>query len=511
MNLTFKEGGTVSPASPKLLLLMRDIHKRYPGVYALRGVSFSVHAGEVHALVGENGAGKSTLVKILEGAVQPDAGEIWVGGRKVSWRGPRDAIEAGISVIHQELSLAPHLTVAQNIFLGREPRGGLFIDRRRMTEESRKIFSELGVDIDADAQVSALTVGEQQLVEIARALSRNARIIAMDEPTSSLSAKETESLFKVIKDLKKKGVGIIYISHRLEEIFEIADRVSVLRDGELVGSGPLSKFSQEEIVSLMVGREIKAFFPRTAAPLSEVVLEVRNLTRKGVFSDVSFSLRRGEILGIAGLVGSGRSDVAMSIFGAYPPDAGEILFEGKPIKIGSPRDAIARGIFLVPEDRKVQGLFLNMSVKHNLTIVELLKKFKLLSLVNEKAREERAREFIRELSIRCGSLNAEIRSLSGGNQQKVVIAKGLSVEPKVLILDEPTRGIDVGAKAEVHRLMDDLTRRGISILMISSELPEVMGMSDRVLVMRSGRIVASFDRENLSGERIMMAAAGGSE
>ncbi|MCD6362462.1 MAG: sugar ABC transporter ATP-binding protein [Synergistetes bacterium] len=512
MSSVLEGGGTESPATlPNCLLFLKDIHKRYPGVHALRGVSFSVCAGEVHALVGENGAGKSTLVKVLEGAVQPDAGEIWAEGKKVSWRGPGDAIEAGISVIHQELSLAPHLTVAQNIFLGREPRKGFFLDRKRMSEESRKIFSELGVDLDVDAEVSRLTVGEQQLVEIARALSRNARIIAMDEPTSSLSAREVGSLFRVIRDLKRKGVGIIYISHRLEEIFEIADRVSVLRDGELVGSGRLEDFTQEEIVSLMVGREIRAFFPRTGAPLPEVVLEVRNLTKRGIFRNISFSLRRGEILGIAGLVGSGRSEVAMSIFGVCPPDEGEIIFEGRPVKIDSPRDAIMRGIFLVPEDRKVQGLFLNMSLKHNLTIVELLRNFKGLSLVNERNRENRAREFVEELSIKCSGLDIEVRSLSGGNQQKVVIAKGLSVSPKVLILDEPTRGIDVGAKAEVHQLMDDLTRRGVAILMISSELPEVMGMSDRVLVMRSGEIVASLRGSEISGERIMMAAAGGSE
>ncbi|HQF90730.1 MAG TPA: sugar ABC transporter ATP-binding protein [Synergistaceae bacterium] len=492
------------------LLEMRNVHKRYPGVHALKGISFSLEEGEFHALVGENGAGKSTLIKTLGGVVPPDeGGEILVRGERVAWSGPGDALRAGVGIIHQELSLAPHLSVAQNIFLGRELRRGVFVDSRRMREMAKDLLAHLRCDIDPDRTAGELSTGEQQLVEIAKALSQKVSILALDEPTSSLSARETENLFRVIDDLKSRGVGIIYISHRLEEIFAHADRVTVLRDGEVTGRGAIGDFDPSSMVACMVGRRVEVLFPRSFRDPGEVLLEVRGISRRGVLRDVSFELREGEIVGVAGLVGSGRTETARCLVGLDPVDGGEVNLVGGALALRGPRETLDRGMVLVPEDRKRQGLFLNRSIRDNATVMELLHGLRRGPFVDREKRDEAARRHVRNFSVKCRDIFDPVFALSGGNQQKVAIAKGLAVAPRVLILDEPTRGVDVGARAEIHEIMNDLVHRGMGILMISSDLPEVLGMSDRVLVFRHGGIAASFDRGDATGEKVMLAAAGG--
>jgi len=493
----------------KELLGVKGIHKYFPGVHALDDIAFSVGTGEVHALVGENGAGKSTLIKILSGIHRPDAGEIRLDGNRVEWKSPKNALEAGIAVIHQELSLAPHLTVAENIFLGREPRKGPFLDRPTMYKEAQHILDRVHASFDAGRETGTLTTGEQQLAEIAKALSLNVRILAMDEPTSSLSSQETETLFSLIGELREQGVGIIYISHRLEEVFRIADTVSVLRDGTYAGGGPITDFSEEDIVRLMVGRSVENLFPREAPQPGGVALEVDGLSRQGVLEDISFKVLEGEILGFSGLVGSGRSNVARCLFGLEPFQKGHIRIMGENASIERPADALDLGLFLVPEDRKLQGLFLNRSVESNATVLQLVRHLLGRFLVNRKRQRNEAERLTSELNVRFASLDQQVNNLSGGNQQKVAIAKGLSVTPKILILDEPTRGIDVGAKAEIHHLMNRLTREGMAIIMISSELPEILGMSDRIVVMRQGRMTATFSSAEATSEKIMLAAAGG--
>ena len=496
-----------------LLLEMKNVHKRYPGVHALKGISYSLRAGELHALVGENGAGKSTLVKVLGGVVAPDEGEILIRGESARWSGPGDAIRAGVGIIHQELSLASHLTVAENIYLGREPKRGPFIDRRKLADDAARLVEGFGVGIDVKRRAGTLSPGEQQLVEIAKAISQNVSILAMDEPTSSLSARETEQLFRVIAGLRASGTGIIYISHHLEEVFLLADRISVLRDGEMAGSADAKELTPERVVSLMVGRQIEALYPRTFRDPGAVLLDVRGLSRRGVLEGVSFTLRSGEILGVAGLVGSGRTELARCLIGLDPFDEGEISVEGTPFTPRSPGDALDRGIVLVPEDRKRQGLFLNRTIRDNTIAMRLLQGLRKGPFVDRPASESLAGSFVQRLGVRCRSVFDSVFSLSGGNQQKVAIAKGLAVSPKILILDEPTRGVDVGAKAEIHQIMNDLAAQGMGILMISSDLPEVLGMSDAVLVFRDGRCVARFPRgegaQGTLGERVMTAATGG--
>lgn len=488
---------------------MKDVHKYYPGVHALKGIRFRVEAGRVHALVGENGAGKSTLIKVLGGVVAPEGGEILIDGKDVRWRGPGDAIRAGIGIIHQELSLLPHLTVAQNVFLGREPRKGPFVDTKGLRRDTLALLREVGIELDPDRPAGTLTTGEQQQVEIAKALSQKVRLLALDEPTSSLSSTETENLFRLIRDLKKKGVGMIYISHRLEEVKEIADDISVLRDGEYVGGDFAEKLTQQEIVAMMVGREVNALFPQARTEFGETILETRGLCRKGILKDISLQLRQGEILALSGLVGSGRSELARCLFGLDPFDGGEILLGDCRLSAIHPRHALEQGIVLVPEDRKVQGLFLNMSVGLNITVVELLRSLRKGLCVDRKKQRTRSRDLINRLGVKCQGEWERVGQLSGGNQQKVLIARGLSVSPRILILDEPTRGIDVGAKAEIHQLMDALARKGMGILMISSDLPEILGMGDRIMVMREGRFVATFNHNEADGEKVMWAAAGG--
>ena len=491
------------------LLEMRSITKRFPGVVALDGVDFELERGEVHVLLGENGAGKSTLVKMLAGAYRPDEGEILLDGEAASISSATDAQKLGISTIYQEFNLVPQFTVAENIFLGRQPRRFGFVDRRKMREEARKLLDRMKVLVDPDALVSNLGVAQRQMVEIAKALSLNARILIMDEPTASLSGQEVERLFEIVRGLKEEEVAMIFISHHLEEVSEIGDRVTVLRDGKVVDRVPAST-KHSELVRMMVGRSVEAQFPRRRPEVGEVLLEVKNLSREGVLEDVSFSLRAGEVVGVAGIVGAGRTELARAIFGADPGDAGEVWVEGRRMERGDPREAKRRGMGFVTEDRQGQGIVPPLSVAENLGLASLERNTH-VGLVNRREQRKRARKMIEDLNIRTPGPEQEIRFLSGGNQQKTVIGKWLLADSKVLIMDEPTRGIDVGAKVEIYELMNELTENGAGILMISSDLPEVLGMSDRILVMSGGRITGELSVEEANGENVMELATQGSE
>jgi len=492
------------------LLHMQGISKAFPGVQALDNVSFKVARGEIHALVGENGAGKSTLMNILTGALPKDEGEIWLRGKQAEINSPADSKALGISMIHQELSLIPHLTVGQNIFLGREPGGRIpgFINWNELYNDAQAILNRLNIDVDAHAQVLELSIAQQQMVEVAKALSLNADLIAMDEPTSALTDRETEVLFDVMQSLKKQDVGLIFISHRLEEVFQIADRVTVLRDGQYIGTEAIEGLDHDKVVRMMVGRELGEMYPKEEALREEIVLEANDLEEGHELKGVSLKLHRGEILGIAGLVGAGRSALAETLFGIRPATRGEIKVNNQPVKINSPEEAIRLGIGFVPEDRKQQGLFLNMAVRENITM-STLDKISTWGVVNFRKADKISSEIVERLDIRTPNLRQRVRNLSGGNQQKVIIARWLTLNPRVLILDEPTRGIDVGAKAEIHNLMNQLAQEGVGVLMISSELPEVMGVSDRILVMHEGRLTGEFTRDQATQDDIMRAATGG--
>lgn len=472
-------------------------------------------AGDVHALIGENGAGKSTLIKILSGAYIKDSGEIFIDGKKVEIEGPQHALQLGISVIYQELNLVPYLTVAENICLGTEPlRNKLgFIDRTEMLKRAKAPLEFIGVDIDPRALVADLSIAQRQMVEIAKAISHDCSILVMDEPTSSLTESETVKLFRVIETLRNRGVGIIYISHRLEEIFSMADRVTVLRDGELVGTLPISAVDKDKLVTMMVARKLSDYYTRDQVEASEAVLRIENLSDGKRLHGISLTVRRGEVVGLAGLVGSGRTELARCIFGIDAFVEGEVMVSGKPVRIGSPQEAITLGIGYVPEDRKKSGLILKMAVRENLSMARLNTRngqtAELLSLgsfIRKRAEEALVEKYIEQLSIKTPSHRQNVAKLSGGNQQKIVLAKWLAIEPKILILDEPTRGIDVGAKAEIYALINECTKRGMGILMISSELPEILGMSDRVLVMSGGRIRGELAREEANQEKIMQLA-----
>lgn len=493
-----------------VFLRMEGISKHFPGVQALNGVDFEVERGEIHALVGENGAGKSTLMKVLMGVYPKDSGRIFLEGREVRISGPKEAESLGISMIFQEFNLLPHLTVGENIFLTRLPRKGFLrtVDWRRLWDDSVEILAKLEIPIDPRSLIRDLSVAEMQMVEIAKALSVNAKVLIMDEPTSALTREEIGKLFAQMRKLRDQGVAIVFISHRLEEIKEISDRITVLRDGQKIATVKTSDVTEEEIAEMMVGREVKTLFPKTETRKGRILLEVKNLTRKGVFEDVSFCLHEGEILGIYGLVGAGRTELARSIFGEDPIDSGEVFLEGRRVSVRHPKDAVDLGVGLVPENRALQGLLLNMSVRENIALPNLagLSRKGWISNFKEKSL---AQKQVQVLGVKTPSLEQKVLYLSGGNQQKVVLAKWLARNPRVLILDEPTRGIDIGAKAEVHALMNSLAEMGIGIIMISSELPEVLGMSDRILVMRKGRIVAEFSREEASPQKIVLAAAGG--
>jgi ABC-type sugar transport system ATPase subunit len=505
-----RAGGTAATEAAPVFRL-DGVTKRFGGVVAVEDVAFDLRPGEVHALVGENGAGKSTLMKIVDGLYGQDEGTLEVGGEAASFSSPRDAEASGIAMIPQELDLFPELSVAENLFVGRKrPRtswGGL--DWEAMRDETHKRLDALGVGLDATSAVKRLSAAEQQIVAIARALVGEARAVIMDEPTSSLTERETRQLFGIIGDLTAGGVGVVYISHRLEEIFEVSDRITVLRDGHHIKTAPASELDAEELVRLMVGRPLNELFTRSQSDPGETVLEVRDLTRHGEFEGVDLALRRGEILGLAGLVGAGRTELAQSIFGIRHPDAGGIFVDGEEVKIHSPQTAMERGIFYVPEERRSQGLILPFSIKNNITL-SILDRICRLGFV---PRSERgiADRFMGELSIRGAEVSDPVSRLSGGNQQKVVVAKSLAREPNVLLLDEPTRGVDVGAKSEIYRLMDDLAQEGKAILLISSELEEVLSMADRVLVMREGRISGEFSRREATQESVMTAATGGPE
>jgi ribose transport system ATP-binding protein len=494
-------------------LEVRDISKTFPGVRALNRVTLAVARGEVLALAGENGAGKSTLMKILTGVLEPDAGgEIRIEGKPVTLRDGNHARALGIGIIYQELSVVENLSVAENIFLAREPltRFGM-IDRARMNDEARALLETIGMRIDPREEVSRLSVGQKQMVEIAKAISCDSKIIIMDEPTASLSHHETRILLELIKRLRKQNIGIVYISHRLEELFELADRVTVLRDGATVGTAPMAEVTREWLVRKMVDRDLNELYAVSVSHATrEVVLEVRNLALRahdGVPSrirDISFAVHRGEILGIAGLVGSGRTEIMEMIFGMRPKN-GEVLIAGKRVAIDSPHDAIANGIGFVTEDRKGQGLVAGMSVRENFSLTHL-ETYAPFQFVRRAAEDERCREFVRTLGIKTPTIEQKVISLSGGNQQKVVLAKWVARNPRVLIVDEPTRGIDIGAKAEVHALLARLAAQGIAIIAISSDLREVLAISDRILVVREGRLNGTFARAEATQERVMAAA-----
>ncbi|MGG1611691.1 sugar ABC transporter ATP-binding protein [Paenibacillus phoenicis] len=494
------------------LLEMEGIDKSFSGVKVLEQVKFTLEAGEVHALMGENGAGKSTLMKILNGIYTKDSGTVRVKGKERSILSPSAAQELGIVMIHQELNLIPHLTVMENIFLGREFTLGptRLIDWRKMKRESARYLSQLGLMIPPEAIVGELSVGQQQMVEIAKALSMNTEILVLDEPTAALTNREIEGLFQVIASLKRQGVGMIYISHRMEEIFQICDRITVMRDGRYVGTEKVAETNMDQIVKMMVGREIKDRFPKAHIDFGEEKLRVENLSQKGVLHDISFSVRAGEIVGIAGLMGAGRTELAKALFGVSPIDGGTIAINGKKVQIRKPSDAIRAGLALVTEDRKDEGLLLAMSVRDNLSMTNLTAVSN-GGFLSEAKERELADTLIQRLRIKTSSGAQAVGSLSGGNQQKVVIGKWLATNPQVLILDEPTRGVDIGAKKEIYDLMNKLAAEGVAIVMISSELPEILGMSDRILVMHEGKLTGHFTREEATQEKIMICATGGGE
>lgn len=491
------------------LLRLENITKEFPGVLALSDVSFDLRPGEVHAVCGENGAGKSTLMKIISGVYQPTNGTIVYKGRACHFASPLQSEAAGIAIIHQELNLIPHLSVAENIYLAREPRRGPFVDRRKLRTDAKRCLDRLGVTIDPNTPVRNLSVAQCQMVEIAKALSLDAEVLIMDEPTSSLTEQETRLLFKVIRDLKAAGVGIVYISHRLDEMAEIVDRVTVLRDGRYIATDDFDKTTVNDIVAKMVGRSLEEKFPeRTSAPSEEVIFSVSGLTRTGVFSDVSFSLRRGEILGFAGLMGAGRTEVARAIFGADPLETGTITLHGETLKIQSPRDAISAGLAYLSEDRKAQGLAIKMPVDANMTLANMEEVSNGFGLIDFVKHNKVAKEYVELLDIRTPSIKQPVRLLSGGNQQKIIIGKWLFRKPKVMFFDEPTRGIDVGAKFAIYKIMDELAAEGIGVVLISSELPEVLGMTDRVAVFHGGRITGVLETRNTDQEEIMRYASG---
>jgi ABC-type sugar transport system ATPase subunit len=492
----------------QLLLQMEKVSKHFPGVQALEQVDFEIYPGEILGLVGENGAGKSTLIKILSGAYTKDQGLIQFQGQSVDFRNPHAAQEHGIATIYQELALVPHLSVAENVFLNREPRrfplpGG--VDFKKMRKQTEAIMADLGVHISGDRLVKDLTIASQQMVEIAKAVSRNASLLLMDEPTSALSSKEVDVLLDLMRRLKQKGVSVVFVSHRLEEVLRVVDRIVVMRDGRRVGDLAAEEATEAKLIHLMVGREV-GLFPKIEVPTGEPVLEVRDISGQSGVHNVSLTVHKGEIVGLAGLIGAGRTELVRLICGADRRSGGVILIDGKEVRINSPSSAVAHGIGWVPEDRKQHGLVLGMDIKQNTTLAILRRIsswFGAVSLKNEKEITSHYRE---SLSIATSDLSKIVKYLSGGNQQKVVLAKWLSTKPKILIMDEPTRGIDIGAKAEFHALMSQLAEQGIGILMISSEMPEIMGMSDRVIVMCQGRVTGEFKRGQMSQVDIMTSA-----
>jgi rhamnose transport system ATP-binding protein len=486
---------------------MRGVSRRFGEIQALDDVSLDLFPGEIHALLGENGAGKSTLIKVMTGVVQPDVGEIRIDGEPVRIGSAFDAQTYAVAAIYQEPMIFPDLTVAENIFIGHRDRGRI-VNRRRMREEAKKVLARLGVDFDVMQQARGITLAQQQTVEIAKALSLDVRVLIMDEPTASLSAHEVAQLFAIVSRLRSQGVAILFISHRLEEVFQVADRITIMRDGRWISTTPRAGLTPPEAIRQMVGRAVTEFFTRSASNPGEVVLEVRDLGREGAFEGVSFDLRRGEVLGFAGLVGARRTDVGLALFGIAPADQGEVRLEGEAVHIRSPQDALRRGIAYTTEDRRGLGLIFPQSIAANITLPSLGSYLSRIGLVQRASERSVAEAFRERLSIRAPSVETPASSLSGGNQQKVVLSKWLATRPKVLILDEPTRGIDVGSKVEVHHLIDELVAQGIGIILISSDLPELLPMSDRILVMREGRQMAILDAKEATQESVLSLAMG---
>jgi galactofuranose transport system ATP-binding protein len=499
-------------------LEVHRVTKRFPGVLALDDVSFELRPGEVHALVGENGAGKSTLIKVITGVYRPDEGQVLFNGEEVSFADPRESQAAGISTIYQEINLIPLLSVAQNVFLGREPRNSLgLIDKASMNREAAEILERYGIQADVTAPLRSLGLGVQQMVAIARAISVDARAVIMDEPTSSLEAREVETLFGVIGQLREEGVGVIYVSHRLEELYEICDRVTVLRDGRVAHTGELSDLSRLQLIAHMLGRELAEVekegatgFGEDHETAREPILVAQGLTQHPRLREVSLDVRPGEVVGLAGLLGAGRSETAKAIFGAEPIDSGSVRMEGKDIKTGSPGAAIKAGIAFLPEDRKLEGIIPDLSVKENI-VAAAMPRLARAGMVSEKAQTELVEEFMQSLGIKASSPDQPVRELSGGNQQKVLLARWLCMNPKVLILDEPTRGIDVGAKAEIQKLVDDLAVKGLGVILISSELEEMTEGSDRVVALREGTVVGSLSEEEITEGNLMEMLAHGDD
>ena len=492
--------------SEQYLLEMKGISKSFPGVKALQNVGLQLRAGEVHALLGENGAGKSTLIKVLGGIYHAEEGEIYVEGQKVRIDSVAAARLAGVSIVHQELVLVPYMTVAENIFLGREPGSRFNIHRAKMTEEAQKLLDAYEMNIDADALVEQLTIAQQQMVEIAKAMSFQSKILVMDEPTSSISDKEVGFLFETMRMLTKKGVGIIYISHKMSELEEICDRVTVMRDGQTVGTREVKTTKKDDLIALMVGRELTNYYTRDYQEPGEVILKCEHISDGKMVKDASFELRKGEIIGFAGLVGAGRSETMKAIFGLTPHMTGDVYVNGQKVHIRTPVEALKYRIALVPESRKEEGLYRVQSVRFNSTI-EVLGQFIRNLRVDVKKEEEITQKYIDLMATKTPSQEQIIGNLSGGNQQKVMIGRWLATDPQILILDEPTRGVDVGAKAEIYAIMNELVKKGMSIIMISSELPEIINMSDRVYVMNEGRVTGCLDHESVTQEAIMQLAA----
>ena len=499
--MSSEEAGT-----KELVVRLRGVSKEFPGVKAVDRVDLEILPGEVHALAGENGAGKSTLMKILSQVERPTEGELQISGEKVAFHGPGYAQSLGVAMVYQEFALAPHLSVAENLFLGREPAHVGFINRRSEKEKAGELLGRVGLEIDPNRLVSGLTVAEQQRLEIAKALAIEAKVIILDEPTATLAEREIEGLFEVIREMASRGIAILYISHRLDEIFRIADRVTVMRDGKVVETKPTSELTEEDLVNLMVGREVGNLYPKPEAEIGEVLLRVEGISREGVLKDCSFEVRSGEILGFAGLVGAGRTELARAVFGADPVDSGRVELEGREIQVKSPQAAIAAGIGYLTEDRKGAGLALQLGIDHNITLANV--PVAMAGFLDLGGEQRVARDRSEQLNIQTPTIKRKVQVLSGGNQQKVVVAKWLETHARALFFDEPSRGIDVGAKAEMFGLIGDLAKEGRGIVLISSYLPELLNMCDRILVMRDGKVAGVLNREEFSEERITALATG---
>jgi ABC-type sugar transport system ATPase subunit len=491
------------------MIRFENITKRFAGVTALEGVSFDIPGGEVHGLMGENGAGKSTLGKMLAGIHRPDEGTILIDGVARDFRSPRDAMLAGVGMVHQELAFCPDLSIAENLCMGQYPRrAGLFVDWTALHREAERLLDQIGVKLDVRRRMRDLSTAQEQLVQIASAVGTGARILVFDEPTSSLSETESRQLFKLIEQLRARGVTMIYVSHRMPEVFALCDRISVLRDGRYVGTLSREEASETKVVQMMIGRSVEAYFPQHLDhPIGPPLLRVRGLSSPGKFQDISFDVRAGEIVGLAGLVGAGRSEIAQALFGLDRAATGTVELEGRPLPLGNVRASMRQGIGLVPEDRKRQGLVLGLSLRHNFSMA-MLERLSRAGFIRQRSEREQASDMFRQLAVKAPSLDTPAASLSGGNQQKIVLAKWLARGAKVLIVDEPTRGVDVGAKAAIHALLDDLARQGVGIVLISSELPEVLNLSTRILVMREGRLVGEVPRAQATQESVLRLMAG---